>query len=614
MGPGISFSAMGRSANAGGHVAVAISVALSLVILGSAASLAQGDDPRRNSIVLDSIDVNVVNVEVFVSDNKGNPVGDLEARDFELREDGKKVKITHFAVVGEAVSDAPEASDDPSRTPLCVVLFIDDFTIDPATREAALEDLRGFVHRDRESDVVYAVAKYDGRLSIVQPFTTDRDEILEALRDLGQPNALGVMRRSQRNAVLREGLELMQAIRQLVGSETRQSEISRYLADYGRQVDSYAERLRQTTGGSFYALSHLANALGSLPGRKAVVYLSDGLPARPGQELYHALSEMTHGVNAPVVTGPRSLEDMDNEMMARSRALNALESGSRRPSGKGGGQPSEDLRMLTALANSGGVSFYSYKAMGAPAVDAGMSGEAAEIYTPLVQGVREDNLAETLRSMADETGGVAVIGGSVDALMERAHTDFSQRYSLGFEPRHQGDGEYHAIKVKAKGRGLKLRYRTGYVDKPTAVRLADRASTALLLGLEENPLGVTLEVGPARQGDQGKYWLVPITLGVPMANLSLMDEGGVFALDAPLFIAARSELGDLAPVQEAMLRIEVEADDLERARGEMHTTRFELALGEGAQRLAVGFVDPVAAVSSFVSRDILVGEMPGDSQ
>ena len=64
----------------------------------------------------------------------------------------------------------------------------------------------------------------------------------------------------------------------------------------------------------------------------------------------------------------------------------------------------------------------------------------------------------------------------------------------------------------------------------------------------------------------------------------------------------------MAPVQEATLRLEVPAAELERARGEVHTTQFELALRAGRQRLAIGFVDPIAGITSFVSRDIVVGD------
>lgn len=66
---------------------------------------AQAQEPASD--FFEEIEVNVVNVEVFVTDKKGNPVTDLTAEDFEILEDGKPVTITNFyASRGVATSRA----------------------------------------------------------------------------------------------------------------------------------------------------------------------------------------------------------------------------------------------------------------------------------------------------------------------------------------------------------------------------------------------------------------------------------------------------------------------------------------------------------------------------
>src|SRR6266508_3769735 len=47
------------------------------------------------------LDVEVVNVQVWVTDRQGQPVSGLTAKDFVLRHDGKPVPITHFAEIRE---------------------------------------------------------------------------------------------------------------------------------------------------------------------------------------------------------------------------------------------------------------------------------------------------------------------------------------------------------------------------------------------------------------------------------------------------------------------------------------------------------------------------------
>src|SRR6266496_177631 len=52
--------------------------------------------PVRDDSFGEEIQVNVVNLDVFVSDKQGKPVAGLQAGDFTVTEDGKPVKITNF--------------------------------------------------------------------------------------------------------------------------------------------------------------------------------------------------------------------------------------------------------------------------------------------------------------------------------------------------------------------------------------------------------------------------------------------------------------------------------------------------------------------------------------
>src|SRR5689334_15008526 len=72
----------------------------------------------------ESIDVDVVNVEVVATDRSGRPVAGLTRGDFELYEDGKPVAVTNFL---SSVEDAL-AAGRPVGGP--------DGTIAPATRSA----------------------------------------------------------------------------------------------------------------------------------------------------------------------------------------------------------------------------------------------------------------------------------------------------------------------------------------------------------------------------------------------------------------------------------------------------------------------------------------------
>src|SRR5437868_11104129 len=64
---------------------------------GPAVLLAQAPStPPPPSPFGERVDVNIVNVEVWVTDKDGNPVNGLQRGDFEIREDGKALPVANF--------------------------------------------------------------------------------------------------------------------------------------------------------------------------------------------------------------------------------------------------------------------------------------------------------------------------------------------------------------------------------------------------------------------------------------------------------------------------------------------------------------------------------------
>ncbi|HEX2223770.1 MAG TPA: hypothetical protein VHN15_06170, partial [Thermoanaerobaculia bacterium] len=62
----------------------------------AAAQRGKNQEPAQEDSFFGSVDVNVVTVEVFVTDKDGKFVPGLTQADFEILEDGKPVEITNF--------------------------------------------------------------------------------------------------------------------------------------------------------------------------------------------------------------------------------------------------------------------------------------------------------------------------------------------------------------------------------------------------------------------------------------------------------------------------------------------------------------------------------------
>ncbi|MCG8458342.1 MAG: VWA domain-containing protein, partial [Holophagales bacterium] len=239
--------------------------------------------------------VYVVNVDVRVTDRRGNPVTGLEAADFTLREDGDRVEISNFLEVPPrspespgtvAAPEADEASeaDSVEPAPATLVILLDDLGISRQHRQLAVEQTRRALEAELDPTVEVAVALFDGAIRLVQQPTLDRQQALAGLDLLGRASPRGQVRLQERDAFLRQVLSEVGRIRSEVRSGLILPEEGvRRLNVLSVEVDSEAGRRRIENRNTYAALGALVDALAALPGRKALLYLSGGLSIRPGQ-------------------------------------------------------------------------------------------------------------------------------------------------------------------------------------------------------------------------------------------------------------------------------------------------------------------------------------------
>src|SRR5688572_12723836 len=87
---------------------------LLFVLFIAVAGSAQEAPPPRFS---EEMVVRVIDIDVVVTDRKGNPITGLTREDFELFEDGKRVEIAYFSsVVGGKIEGMPAAAPTASET------------------------------------------------------------------------------------------------------------------------------------------------------------------------------------------------------------------------------------------------------------------------------------------------------------------------------------------------------------------------------------------------------------------------------------------------------------------------------------------------------------------
>ncbi len=269
---------------------------------------------------------------------------------------------------------------------------------------------------------------------------------------------------------------------------------------------------------------------------------------------------------------------------------------------------SRRFEALAAQANANRVVIYSVDASGLRPhgnadVTIAHSGRGGTIESTHVA-----NLQDPLFLMANETGGQVIANTNMyQPMLERIGEDFRSYYSLGFVSQSVDSGRYHPIEVRLPGRkGLVVRHREGYRDKPAHQRMTESVQAALRFGVEQNPLGVSLEFGQRTREDQ-KLYAVPMTVRIPMSKLVFFPVEESHRSQLKLFISARSEGGETSAVESFPHPIAIPAEQMERALVSDYQLRHTLRMRPGRQLVAVGVRDEIAAVSSIVLQGLDVG-------
>ena len=271
-----------------------LSLLVTLLALSGGALSAREPAPP-SPVFEDELSVEVINVEVYITDRKGRPVTGLAREVFQLFEDGDPVEIAYFsAFEGERrVAHGPTAGADPAagaeaapaQETTNLLIYLDDANMERGGRRRALRDLRDFVAGGRDGADRLMVVAHDAGLRIVQPFTEDRQAVLAALEELEARATGGTFRTLERTSV-------MQAIEEVhrFYTETRTCAGDPCHCGWDK-MEALARQYADTVAGhvreAAAALSELASALSGVSGRKLVLYVADGLEQRAGIDIFH---------------------------------------------------------------------------------------------------------------------------------------------------------------------------------------------------------------------------------------------------------------------------------------------------------------------------------------
>jgi VWFA-related protein len=500
----------------------------------------------------ETVHVEVVNVDVVVLDKSGNRVMDLTRDDFVLRENGKPVRLTNFHVFDRTsaapVTDSPElpeaaapvVADEHHR--LRLMLFLDGYHIRFANRNRILGHVRPFLDEVLQGNAEVMLLSADRRIHIDQPFTDDPEQVHAALDRIS---------------------------RRLTGAEltaTEKADLEQYIQDkidLGLPLDGALAMVHAQAADehshaemTIELLETCVRAMSGLPGRKVLLYVSEGFPFSAGADLLAGYFDGRPG-----------------------------------PSADSRWNVADEMEDLARLANGNRVTFYT---LNAAALDSFQD--------------TNSNLVTSLVHMASSTGGRTMFTGNyAETYLRQSLDDFRSYYSLGYSRKPATRPERFArIKVKVKRPGLKVLHRKGDFSKSVDERYRDRVRTALLLGHGENRHGMSIEIGGKGIPADGGFYKVPVLVHVPVDSLVLVPRGGEQVGKFRLFVGVIGSDGQVQRIREYDYTVELPAEGPWNEEQKMCDARFDLRFWPGENVLAVGLKDDHGADLSLLSAAFVI--------
>jgi VWFA-related protein len=393
----------------------------------------------------------MVLVNVIVTDKQGNYLRDMKQKDFHVFEDGKEQTITSFSreadvqpgsAVDQREGSGHEAGIEikpivPVR-PRYMVIFFDCVFMRPESQMYERDQAVRFVESTASTNRLMAVMNFDGDLHLNQDFTANGDLLKTAIE-------------KPKFSPYDSASESTKIVSHLQGDIAFRSEMR--------------------------AIRNIAKVLGRAPGRKTMLYLSNG-----------------------IATTPEHMADFQD-------TINAL--------------------------NQANVGVYTFGARGleGPGLANAAIGPVSPGFGRAVVGFAP-RTPPGLRELAAQTGGFAYINkNDLQMGMEKASEEIDEYYILGYVPPNPAhDGSYHKIRVKLDRRDVEVRAREGYTDTKSPNLLAGKPEGRLLESRAasteagEIPVSLTTPYFYVRPG----VARINLTVSIPVASIDFKKHNDDF--------------------------------------------------------------------------------------
>ena len=559
--------------------AIRLTIVAAVIATGVVAQTRQeGETPR----LVENIDVRIINIDVVVTDRRGNPVTGLKREDFEIYENNVPKPISNFYAVegslpvaveaegGSAPAVATPAPGKPAELPeemrRRIIFYVDNLSLAPFNRNRVFTQMKEFVRTAMRPGDEAMIATFNRSMKVRVPFTKDLIQIEQTLDIIAGESALGTTNRSDRK-------QTEERIRE---ARTYEEAVS--------TARTYASSLEHDLRQSASSLNALMSTLAGVEGKKILVLTTEGFPIQPGREMFQFIEEIGR----------------EKQWRGTGTLLEGMHYDS-----------TSVIQSVARAANANGITLYPIHAAGL------MGGNefSAEHSAPTPVSVAHSfstNTTESVQLMADMTGGQASVNTNnfADAF-RRIQRDMEFYYSLGYRASTERIDRQRYVSVRLKNNTQRhiVRARQTFVEKSTYAEMSDRVVANLHYRSKANDMGILVRTGrPAPAGDG--LFQVPVEVQIPMERLTLLPQGPDELVGGfEVFIVVADKNGDMSDVARKAHQVRVPATDLEKTKGKYYAYSMDLLMEKGLNKISIGVLDQISNQNGFAREQVIAQDL-----
>jgi VWFA-related protein len=475
---------------------------LSILIMVAPSASAQKPTPTPTVKPADESDVvrittNLIQVDAVVTDKNGKVVPNLKPEDFEIVVNGKAQQITNFSFVtvqpqpieqpviaskniNKNAPPLPPVRLRPDQVNRTIALVVDDLTLSFVSAHDVKKALKKFVDDEMQPGDLVAIIRTGAGIGTLQQFTSDKQQLYAAIERMHYNWLVGRLNTFEPlgGGPMPEG--------KMKGSGKEGSNIKG--PDDGEQYNNDS-----LVRASLSATKYIIEGMRGLPGRKAVMLLSEGFSLASDDDFESA---------SPTREKVRRLVDSANRAGVVLYAMDAR------------GLVSDGLNPIDVMTDTKTSS---------KEIQASLRAHREAFWRPL----------DGMIYLTEQTGGFTVYNtNDLAGGIRKALDDQKSYYLIGYQPDAStfdaAKNRFNQLTVKVKEPNLKVRYRSGFFGiKDEDIKPVARTPQQQIMSALSSPFGagdIGLRLTPLFANDAKAGSFVRSLVHISTKNLTFTDK------------------------------------------------------------------------------------------